>query len=898
MSEILKFAIFGAASGAIYGLLALGVNVAYRASRVVNFAHAAVAICAAYFYNELQAALPTYVAIPLAVIGGGLVGLLIELITMRALRNASVLTRAIATIGVLLIIQSILNLRYGHLAQVVPAWLPSGSIGEGDFTIGADRVIVFFICLALTVGLYLLYRLTSFGRATSALAENPRSLAALGRWSPQLVSAINWTLAGMLAGLAGVLLAPISSLSPTLCVALIVPVLSAALLGKMSSLWLAFVGAIGIGMAQGVIGRFSTVPGIQDAIPFIVIVIILVFRGRSLPARGELAERLPSVSLGVVPRLPLLVATVITGALVLWILPERWVSAVSAGLISAIILMSLVVVTGYAGQLSLASYALAGVAALVSGQLVANAGWSFLPAALVGVLATLPVGLIVGLPAVRTRGINLAIVTLGLAVVFQTVVLDNRLITNGVAGLDVSNPEIFGIPISAIEEPRRYAVIVLIAALLTGLAVLNVRRSTWGRRMVAVRANERASAALGINVASTKLTAFLISAVIAGTGGVLLAFTNFFIVLGNPGGRFDPFFSLNAIAEITVGGVGYVSGALLGTITEPSSVVGLLLLKVAPGAIFGLVGGILLIVTVIASPSGAVASAIPVLRKIPGLRGKPQQIAVPPESIKRPAIEPAFLEVSGFTVRFGSVDVVKSVDLRLTAGRVMGVIGPNGAGKTTLVDAITGFASPSSGTISLDGEDLSKASITARARRGIARSFQSLELFEDLTVADNLVIAAERPPKWRIFLAALFPGKPQLSPAAAAAIRTFDLTDRLNDLPRDLSYGERRLLAIARALAGNPRVLLLDEPAAGLGMQERQELRTLIRRIADDWNVAVLLIEHDVDLVMSVSDDMVALDFGAIIATGTPSDVRRDPAVIASYLGGIEEEHEMESTNG
>jgi sulfate-transporting ATPase len=293
------------------------------------------------------------------------------------------------------------------------------------------------------------------------------------------------------------MIAPITSLNPPLTFILIVPILSTALIGGLSSFWITFVGGVALGIAQAELSWLNIAPGLPTALPFAVIVILLAVRGGSLPARGEAADKLPRLGSGRIPVIPIAIAFVITLVLVTVVLPENWVQAVTTGLVAAVVLLSLVVVTGYAGQLSLASFALAGVAALVSAQLVANAGWSFLPAAIVGVLATAPVGFLVGLPAVRTRGTSLAVVTLGLAVCFQTLVLDNGAISGGTTGLNVGNPTIFGLDISAVFFPRHYAVFALIVFTIVGLVVLNIRRSAAGRRMIAVRGNERAAAAAG-----------------------------------------------------------------------------------------------------------------------------------------------------------------------------------------------------------------------------------------------------------------------------------------------------------------------------------------------------------------------------------------------------------------
>jgi sulfate-transporting ATPase len=191
--------------------------------------------------------------------------------------------------------------------------------------------------------------------------------------------------------------------------------------------------------------------------------------------------------------------------------------------------------------------------------------------------------------------------------------------------------------------------------------------------------------------------------------------------------------------------------------------------------------------------------------------------------------------------------------------------------------------------VSLDGADITRRAPHARARMGVVRSFQSLEVFEDLTIRQNLLVAADERSGLRTLLAGILPERDRLSARALAAVRAFHLEDRLDDSPGALSFGERRLLAIARALATAPRVLLLDEPAAGLSALERDELRLLVQMIARDWGIAVLLIEHDVDLVLAVSDRVVALDFGRVIAQGDPEQIRQDPAVIAAYLGSDEE---------
>jgi ABC-type branched-subunit amino acid transport system ATPase component len=241
--------------------------------------------------------------------------------------------------------------------------------------------------------------------------------------------------------------------------------------------------------------------------------------------------------------------------------------------------------------------------------------------------------------------------------------------------------------------------------------------------------------------------------------------------------------------------------------------------------------------------------------------------------------------VKDMSVSYGRNVAVDSVSLQLHPGHITGLIGPNGAGKTTLIDAVTGFTRMREGSILLDGKPVTGWSVARRARAGVGRSFQSLELFEDSTVLDNLRVASD-PQGPGVYLRDLVrPKTPPLSGIVVSAIKEFGLDEDLDRVVSDLPYGKRRLLAIARAVAMRPQVLLLDEPAAGLGSTESGELANLVKRLASDWGMAILLVEHDVNFVMSVCDDIIVLDFGREISRGAPGIVRNDPAVIASYLG-------------
>jgi ABC-type branched-subunit amino acid transport system ATPase component len=317
-------------------------------------------------------------------------------------------------------------------------------------------------------------------------------------------------------------------------------------------------------------------------------------------------------------------------------------------------------------------------------------------------------------------------------------------------------------------------------------------------------------------------------------------------------------------------------------------------------AYVALVGGVVLILIMLSQPNGMAMANIEVARKLGGLwrgRSKSQKVpeTAPLVAVERRTVTPATLEANGITVRFGGVTAVSDVSVRVEPGKVVGVIGPNGAGKTTLIDVITGFVSPVAGTVMLNGKSIDHLSVSARARKGIGRSFQALELFEDVTVRDNLRAASDPRDRLAMLTNLVWPQNTPLPAAALAAVEEFDLADDLDKLPSELPYGRRRLVAIARAIAMEPSVLLLDEPAAGLSAAETAELADLVRRLADRWGFAILLIEHDMTFVMSVCDSLTVLEFGRQIASGSVDEVRNDPVVRKAYLGG-EGEHDVPDT--
>jgi sulfate-transporting ATPase len=391
-----------------------------------------------------------------------------------------------------------------------------------------------------------------------------------------------------------------------------------------------------------------------------------------------------------------------------------------------------------------------------------------------------------------------------------------------------------------------------------------------------------------------KLFAFSLASAIAALGGIVLAFRLSSISYQS----FTNFTSIVYVGLAIVGGVGYLLGAFVGSTMATAGFSQEVLESTwdGVGKWIQLISGIAILLTVLLYKDGVAAEWAKMYKFIKKARkwGRPYTIELP--DVADPAaatdhgkVPPRTLVLEGLTVRYGAVTAVADVSYRLEPGTVTGLIGPNGAGKTSLIDAISGFTS-ASGRVMLDELDLSRAPAVKRARAGVARSFQSLELFEDSTVFENLSVAAD-PQDFRSYLLDLvWPINPPFPPAAVRAVLEFQLDQDLHRDVRDLSYGKRRLLAIARAVAMSPSVLLLDEPAAGLSSTESTELARVVRRLADEWGMAVLVVEHDMNFVMGVCDQVVVLDFGNMIASGSPEQVRSDPAVIAAYLGDESEE--------
>src|SRR5215475_814193 len=859
----------------------------YRGSGIINLSTGAIAMLGGYAFWALNsgklASLPIGLAVVLALVFILAVGALTEFAVYRPLRNSAPLAKLVASLGVLLVAQASMLLAFGITPQPAPGILPTTTVHMLGAVVPVNRFILTGIVIVAAAALAAAYKWTKFGLATRAAAEN-EAAAMLSGLSPNLISLTNTLLASLVAGALGILAASITQLDPETLPLQIIPALAAALIAQFTSFGVACAAAIGIGILDSLVQYASAqswfpqsggvaLPGVTDLLAFAIIVAVLFWRGSRIPGRGEVVERrLPEA-----PRPRHLWRTALicglVGAVLLIIFPFDFREALINTLIGAVMALSLVVITGFVGQISIIQLALAGAAGFTISHMAVNFGITFPVAALAGIAVAAVIGMVTAISAVRVRGVSLSVVTLAGAVAIENFGFVNTTWGGGLSGSPVPEMKWFGVDIGPQSSFRGvdgnlpspvFGWVALACCVLLCVAVGFIRRGPLGQRMLAVRSNERAAAAAAINPRTVKLYAFTIAAVIAGVAGVLYAY-NFGSVSAD---RFDAFTALSLIAFAYAGGITLITGAVFAGLLSAQALIPYALDKWfgLNGNWFLLVGGILLIFTLLQNPEGVAGDFYRRLHKRPRVRAPEVDAAtrerlVPRTSHPDLSGRPAALRTSGLSVRFGGVHALSDVSLEVKEGELVGLIGPNGAGKTTLIDAISGFVNYT-GRAELSGADLGGLPVYERARRGLARTWQSTELFDDLNVTENLTVASR-------------------DGAVTDALSLVGMNWAAEAMPTQLSSGQRKLVGVARALVAKPAVLCLDEPAAGLDTVESEELGVCLRRLADQGQ-SMLLIEHDIGLVLGICDRVVVLEFGKVIAEGAPEVVRQDARVIAA----------------
>ena len=551
-------------------------------------------------------------------------------------------------------------------------------------------------------------------------------------------------------------------------------------------------------------------------------------------------------------------------------------------LIYMILALGLNVLVGLTGLVSLGQAGLYAIGAYTAAILATRIGVGFVPCLLLGMLFSGAFGVLLAYPTVRVRGVYLAVVTIAFGIIVENIAIEWDSLTGSWVGIsDVPQPGIFGIPIGH----RTYFYLVGGCALIAFAINVNILNSRFGRAMLATSQSEIAASSLGINVTAIRTLAFVISAVTAGAAGVFYVFLNKYI---SPD-IFSFGDSIRFLLMVILGGAGTTLGPVVGA--GVLSYLPEFLQQFGEWQAFAY--GALLAIVMFFLPRGIIGSLADILQRF--LPATPVQASTVKGDPLKEFLGGArseggiCLEAENVSLRFGGLSALNNVQTKVATGSIHGLIGPNGAGKSTLLNAASGIYQVSSGRILFEGEDITAMRSYQLARRGLARTFQNTELFKEMTALENvwngfyshyrsgLISAILRLPNYRT-------DEVRYRQAALALLDYVGLSTFAETKAKDLPFGFQRKLEIARALAVSPRLLLLDEPAAGLTHSEVDDLRDLILQLVEH-GITIVVVEHHMDLVMAISSQMTVLDYGEVIARGTAAEVQENARVIEAYFG-------------
>ncbi|QCP14610.1 ATP-binding cassette domain-containing protein [Pseudoduganella umbonata] len=542
----------------------------------------------------------------------------------------------------------------------------------------------------------------------------------------------------------------------------------------------------------------------------------------------------------------------------------------------AIVGFGLNVLIGLGGMMSFGHVGFYALGAYTVAMLTTGAGWSFWLAWPAGVAVAAFAGGLLAVPALRVRGPYLAMVTIAFAFIVEHGIVEMRDLTGGQNGIMGIAAPAFG----SLETERTVAILALLAAVAAMWVCALLARGTWGAAMRAVRDSETAAESLGIDPLRVKAAAFVFSAALAGLAGGLFAPLSGFVTPHS----FNFPLSILFVLVVMIGGAGAIAGPLIGAV-----IVGLLPEWLASLEEFRLLFfGALLLVVLLVAPGGAVGLLQGLARRVRPAAARPAAIALPPmpdvpagEAIAVRDRQP--LRASGLAMVFGGLRAASGISLTVQPGALTSLIGPNGAGKSTVINMLTGFYRPTEGQITVGDVACGGRPAFRFARAGVARTYQTSLLFGSLTVLDNVTLAMTGG-RLGGFLGSARCAAPAARERAARLLAFCGYRGDLATPASGLAHVDRRLVEIARALATDPDILLLDEPAAGLSREDKGRLAELLTRVARA-GIGVLVVEHDMPLVMGISDRIVVIDAGKPLAEGTPAEIRDDPAVRRAYLG-------------
>lgn len=915
--------LLGLSTGATYGLLAVGLVLVYRANRIINFAHGEIGAFAAALLGVAVVSwhLWYWLAFPFALMLGAGTGALTEVAVIRRLRHVPRLMSMVATLGaaaILLGLEGVASAqaRTGSLYPQPPGF-PSFRVGLLQVTPAYTAMLILSPIAVAAIALFLKH--SRYGLGIRAAAANPDA-ARLASVSVARMGTLTWGIAGALSALTAILIFPTQSFLSAEAFGpdLMLRALAAAVIARMNSLPLALVAGLGVGEVEAILYWNYPSGGQVEAILFVIIVGALLLQRGLGGRRGEQGSWAALQGWRPIPdawrqvwSVRHLGALSATAALALGLLLPLVIGFGASFQMATIFAiatvgLSVFIVTGLAGQLSLGQFAVAGIGAWIA-YVVAHATGNYLLAVFVGGGAAAGASVAVGIPALRIRGLMLAVTTLAFSLMTASWLLQQPWSLG--AGVVPGRPAVAGIVLTNSKAYYFFALGFLVLA--TWIAA-NVRKGGLGRLFVAIRDNEDTARAFTINVWGRKLQAFALAGFLAGIGGAVYGFA----VAGLSYNTFLPDLSISVVAMTVIGGIGIIGGPIIGAFyifglpafvpldavtTAASSAGWLLLILYFPGGLAGLLAPqrdrlVRLLVRVsgrdpdqLLQEHEAAGDAITALG--PALSDSTAEV-------RRLRSSP-LLEVRAVFKSYGGIRAVDGVSLQVTDGEILGLIGPNGAGKTTLFELIAGFVTPDSGRITFDGHDISRPvswlgtrrqwSVPAfmRARRGLVRSFQDPALFPTMTVLESVQLAQEGRMPTTLFAATV--GSQELErpkrEQARELVVAMGLEAYMHKQIQELSTGTRRITELCCLLALQPRLLLLDEPSSGIAQRESEALAGLLRRIKDHLAATLVVIEHDIPLVMGISDRVAAMESGRIITVGSPAEVRADPRVIEAYLG-------------
>jgi ABC-type branched-subunit amino acid transport system ATPase component/branched-subunit amino acid ABC-type transport system permease component len=902
MTSLLPFIVAGLTSGAVYGLAGVGLVLTYKTSGVFNFAYGALATVSAYVFYALfvQSGWSWPLAAAIAVlIVGPIMGLALELLARR-LQGTSLALRVAGTVGLMLAIEAVIALIWTTATvRQVPPYLPQSGITILKTNVQWSSVITFLFAVIVTAVLSVFFRVSRSGVAMRAVVDDPDLLAIIGT-NPARTRRLSWVIGSTLAAASGVLFAPLLELDPVQLTLLVVSAFGAAAVGRFSSLPVTMAGGLGIGVLASLCTKWfltGALAGLPPSMPFVVLfVVLLVLPKRWLLGKTFLVPRsrpawTPPASMQLSGGTLLLIFLAIVPA---WagIHLTDWTVAVAM----TIVFMSLAMLVRTSGQVSLAQVAFTAIGAATFSHLTLGSGIPWLLALLLAGLIAVPVGAVLAIPAIRLTGLYLALATFGFTLLLQEMFYtQGYLFGNTGAGLNEPMPHLSWLNVGS--PTGYYYVVLVIAAIVAGLVVV-LTRSRLGRLLRGMSDSTTALSTSGASVNVTRTLVFCLAAFLAAIGGALAAVAQSSVAASG----YPPLLSLTYfVVVIVIGGSEVWCGVIAAgaMVLIPAYITGTQVPNILQ-LIFGVSA-----VAVAITPAALREVPAPIQNAVDALfrrnRGKRSADdteiahaapsngstgAASPSSSTR--IKSGALELADLRVRFGGVVAVDGVSLRAPTGTITGLIGPNGAGKTTTFNACSGLATPTGGHVVLDGSDITRRGVATRARHGIGRTFQKMELLDSLTVRENVAVGAEAElagPNPLSHVLSRRHDRRRISRATADALSLCDLAELADHPVATLSTGQRRLVELARCLAGDFRILLLDEPSSGLDPTETKRFGAILRRAVAERGVGVLLVEHDMSLVLDLCESIYVLDFGEPVFHGTPAELVASPIVQSAYLG-------------